>query len=403
MVDVREFHDGRHDGLVALESLDLDQVTSFAGLLRGMSRTAFSGRSLGEALDVLLAMVRDEDCKVVMTLSGAMTIAKMGKVIQKMIDTGMVQAIVSTGALMAHGMSEAVGLTHYRHDPRMSDEELFEKGYNRVYDTLEMEANLNYVEEFSSRAMDRLGHERELSSEIICRALGEVLAEDPHGAGVLRSAYLKNVPVYVPAFTDSELGLDLSTWEMKKAKKGGQKNALKLFEVQPRYNPFLDLNSFARFALGAKKLAIFTIGGGVPRNWAQEVGPYVDIANHRLGLDLTPPRYSYAIRICPEPTHWGGLSGCTYSEGVSWGKFVPESEGGRFAEVYADATTVWPLLIKGALEELEKGAGARPVAKDAVAHGRLQEPRGPHAARHGKTASRTARGGRRKAPAKPRP
>ena len=120
----------------------------------------------------------------------------------------------------------------------------------------------------------------------------------------------------------------------------------------PRYNPFLDLNSFARFALGAKKLGIFTVGGGVPRNWAQEVGPYVDITNHRLGLELVPPRYNYAVRICPEPTHWGGLSGCTYSEGVSWGKFVPEAEGGRFAEVYADATTVWPLLIKGVLEEL---------------------------------------------------
>ena len=66
------------------------------------------------------------------------------------------------------------------------------------------------------------------------------------------------------------------------------------------------------------------------------------------------------MRICPEPTHWGGLSGCTYSEGVSWGKFVPEAEGGRFAEVYADATTVWPLLIKGVLEEMEKPTRPHP-------------------------------------------
>src|SRR5688572_5243693 len=157
MHNPREFHDGRADGLVALESLDLDKVTSFAGLLRGMSRTAFSGRALGHALDVTLAMVRDADCKVVLTLSGAMTIAKMGKVIAKVIDAGMVQAVVSTGALMAHGLSEAVGLVHYQHDPRMSDEELFEKGYNRVYDTLEMEANLNYVERFSAKALEGFG------------------------------------------------------------------------------------------------------------------------------------------------------------------------------------------------------------------------------------------------------
>ena len=139
---------------------------------------------------------------------------------------------------------------------------------------------------------------------------------------------------------------------MKRAQATGTRDPMDLFAARPAYNPYLDLNSFARFALGAKRLGIFTIGGGVPRNWAQEVGPYIDIMDHRLGIDLRPPRYQYAVRICPEPTHWGGLSGCTYSEGVSWGKFLPESEGGRFAEVYADATTVWPLLIKGVLEEL---------------------------------------------------
>jgi deoxyhypusine synthase len=347
----RDLRDGREDGLVALESLDLDAVKSFSGLLRAMSRTAFSGRSLGEALDVTVAMVKDPDCKVVLTLSGAMTIAKMGKVISKMIDTGMVQAVVSTGALMAHGMSEAMGLTHYRHDPKMSDEDLFEKGYNRVYDTLELESNLNDVEAFTSRALDRLSGEQ-LSSELVNRTLGQVLAEEPHASGVLRSAYLKNVPVYVPAFTDSELGLDLSTWAMKKAQARGVAKPLDLFDHLPSYNPFLDLNSFAKLALGARKLGIFTVGGGVPRNWAQEVGPYVDITSHRLGVDLTAPRYTYAVRLCPEPGHWGGLSGCSYSEGVSWGKFVPPSEGGRFAEVYADATTVWPLLMKGVLEEL---------------------------------------------------
>jgi len=348
----RDLHDGRDDGLTPLESLDLDAVGSFSDLLRGMSKTAFSGRALGEALDVTTTMVKDPDCKVVLTLSGAMTIAKMGKVIAKMIDTGMVQAIVSTGALMAHGLSEAVGLTHYRHDPGMSDEELFGKGYNRVYDTLEMEANLNDVEEFNGRALERLGPDRELSSEIVCRTLGELLAEDPDGDGVLRSAFEKNVPVYVPAFTDSELGLDLATWTMKRAQTEGVTGIDQLLERTPRFNPFLDLHSFAKLAISARRLGIFTIGGGVPRNWAQEVSPFIDVVNHRLSLGVDSPRYRYAVRICPEPAHWGGLSGCTYTEGVSWGKFVPPAEGGRFAEVYADATTVWPLLIKGVLEQL---------------------------------------------------
>src|SRR5258707_13497578 len=109
MAQARDFHDGRSDGLIPLESLDLDKVTSFASLLRAMSKTAFSGRALGEALDVTLAMVRDPECKVVLTLSGAMTIAKMGKVISKMIETGMVQAVGATCRLMAQGPSAAAG------------------------------------------------------------------------------------------------------------------------------------------------------------------------------------------------------------------------------------------------------------------------------------------------------
>ena len=122
----------------------------------------------------------------------------------------------------------------------------------------------------------------------------------------------------------------------------------------PAYNPFLDLLSYARLVGTKKKLGIFTIGGGVPRNWAQQVAPFYDIVQHRLGVEMDHPRFQYGVRICPEPVHWGGLSGCTYSEGVSWGKFIPQSEGGRFAEVYADATVAWPLIVRAVLERLGK-------------------------------------------------
>ena len=53
-------------------------------------------------------------------------------------------------------------------------------------------------------------------------------------------------------------------------------------------------------------------------------------------------RFRYGVRICPEPVHWGGLSGCTYTEGVSWGKFLSREEGGQYAEVHCDATIAWP-------------------------------------------------------------
>jgi deoxyhypusine synthase len=361
----REFRDGGEDGLEALEPLDPQKIKSFSDLLVAMRKTAFGGRRLGEAFEVLAAMVGDRDCFVVLTLSGAMTIAKMGKVISTMIDRGMVQAIVSTGALIAHGLTESIGKTHYRHDPSMSDEELFSKGYNRVYDTLEMEANLNYVEHVVSQTLKRVDPDRPLYSELLTGELGRTLAEEYSGTGILKSAYLKKVPVYIPAFTDSEMGLDVATWAMRGnldraraqgLKQNGDLAVLRaLHQTQPSFNPYLDLNSYTDRLLSAERLGIFTIGGGVPRNWAQQVAPYVEIGNLRLGLNVKPPRFQYGVRICPEPDYWGGLSGCTYAEGVSWGKFVPSQEGGRFAEVLSDATVVWPLLLMGLLERFPDG------------------------------------------------
>lgn len=360
----REFHDGAQDGLEPLEPLDPERVRSFADLLVAMRKTAFGGRRLGEAFEVLTAMVQDPDCFVVMTLSGAMTIAKMGTIISTMIDRGMVQAVVSTGALIAHGLSESVGKVHYRRPPDMCDVELFQKGYNRVYDTLEMEANLNYVEFIVSKTLKRVNPEQVLSSELLTRELGRTLVDEHDGTGILKSAFLRGVPVYIPAFTDSEMGLDVATWAMAqdldraRSRAQGQGNLAdqsvlrELRRRHPLFNPYLDLNSYTDRVLSAKRLGIFTIGGGVPRNWAQQVAPYVEIGNTRLGLNVKPPRFHYGVRICPEPEYWGGLSGCTYQEGVSWGKFVPPEEGGRFAEVLSDATLVWPLLMMGLLERV---------------------------------------------------
>src|SRR5579885_449739 len=149
----RKLHNPVEDRLIPLEPLDLGSVHSIDGLVRGMAKTAFTGRQLGEAADVLEAMARDQQCFVVMTLAGAMTVAKQGLIITELIDRGMVNAVVSTGALMAHGLVEAAGRSHFKYDPRMDDLELYEAGYNRVYDTLEPETNLDFVETIVARIL----------------------------------------------------------------------------------------------------------------------------------------------------------------------------------------------------------------------------------------------------------
>ncbi len=350
--------DGTGDQLEALASLDPLATRSASQLLAAMAKTSFAGRRLGEAADVLHAMTTDPGCKVVVTLSGAMTVAKMSLVIVRMIQHGMVDAIISTGALMSHGLSEGIGLNHYKTRSDLDDEAMYKKGYNRVYDTLELESNLNSVEAFVRGVLETLDPADTLTSEAFCRVVGEALLRAGHGDSILGAAVKRGVPVYIPAFTDCEVGLDVATWALRRAlAKGGKASTPdELFAADrtPAYNPFGDLLSYARFVGKAERVGIFTVGGGVPRNWAQQVGPLFDLLNVRLGLDLAPPRFHYGVRLCPEPAHWGGLSGCTYSEGVSWGKFVPESQGGRYAEVHCDATAVWPLLVRGVLERLGK-------------------------------------------------
>jgi deoxyhypusine synthase len=340
----RRLHDPVEDNLVPLAPLDLSQARSVDQMVRAMGNTAFTARQVGEGADVLEAMARDKDCFVVMTLSGAMTVAKQGLVISDLIDRGIVNAIVSTGALMAHGLVEATGRSHFRYDPAMNDVELYEAGYNRVYDTLEPERNLDEIEAIVFEVLKAWDPKEILCSWKLNHAIGEHLSRAAEGRGILRSAYEKKAPVFVPAFTDSELGLDFALTNRIRVRDGHPKL---------RYDPFEDLEHFADTLLQQKKLGIFTIGGGVPRNWAQQFGPYVELRHRRAGEDVPLKRYHYGLRICPEPVHWGGLSGSPYSEAISWGKFVPPAEGGKFAEVFLDATVGLPLIAGAVLERLD--------------------------------------------------
>jgi deoxyhypusine synthase len=310
-------------------------------------------------------MADDPDCTIVVTVSGAMTVAKMDLVLCRMIEAGLAHLIVSTGAVMAHGLSQALGCVHYKYDPQVPDKQLYDWGYNRVYDTLEMEANLWDAQQLVGRALEAVDWSQPCGSWHINRQVGRRLVEEGRMPSVLGIAFQRGVPVYVPALTDSELGLDVAAHFLAgrpaaaQGEAHGAPDPEALFAAAPPpLNPFLDLFDYTRRIHRAKRLGIFTVGGGVPRNWAQQVGPFNDLLNMRLGLKLPVPRFQYAVRLCPEPAHWGGLSGCTYAEGVSWGKFLSPAEGGRFAEVHSDATIAWPLLLAAVLERRNKAEGS---------------------------------------------
>ncbi len=225
-----------------------------------------------------------------------------------------------------------------------------------------MEKNLNDLAGILRNVFDEMPRGQRFGSYELLARIGKSLAQ-PGRRGILASCYREGVPVYIPAFIDSELALDLGTWLVGRAIKEnpGMDVADAISDMSSDFDPFRDLAHYIKIITQSPTLGIFTIGGGAPRNWAQQAPPFIDIINHALEVNQRLNRFKYGLRICPEPAHFGGLSGCTYSEGVSWGKFVPPAEGGKFSEVLTDATMVWPMLVKAVIQRLEK-KGVKPAA-----------------------------------------
>src|SRR6202166_3320187 len=185
----RILHDPVEDHLTPIYPLDLSKIHTIDDMVRAMSQTAYTARQIGDAADVLEAMARDKECFIVMTLSGALTVGKMGLVFCDLVESGIVKAIVSTGALMAHGLVEATGRSHFRYDPKMDDRELFVAGYNRVYDSLEPEVNLDHVEGVMQRILAKWDAKDVVCSWKINRRIGEFLVRHSKGRGILKSCY----------------------------------------------------------------------------------------------------------------------------------------------------------------------------------------------------------------------
>jgi deoxyhypusine synthase len=318
-----------------------DRPQKVEDLFERLDRYPF-GKATSDGARTLLAMVEDPGCTVFLTLSGAMTIAKMGLVICDMVDMGMVQVVSSTGALMAHGLIEGVGLKHYKHNPSHSDTFLAERKLNRVTDTLEPEENFSHIEEIVDKVLWTFKGDEPISPSMFHDAVGKLLAEHyPDDRGILKSTYEKKVPVLCPAFVDSEIGNDLYVHNERRRRDG-----LPPLIVWPE----LDSALLVRTITSSDRAGIFSIGGGVPRNNTQNVAPLIEIANERLDLDMPTRMFTYGCRIAPDAMHFGHLSGCTYSENGSWRKM--DIQHGRFTEIRADATQVWPFLVRYVMERV---------------------------------------------------
>jgi deoxyhypusine synthase len=325
-----------------LEEKIFNRKFSFKKLLNTWLQIGGEGKNVAMGFEVLLKMIKDKNCKVVMTLSGIMTMAKMSSLIAYMIEKEWVNILASTGALIGHGLVEGVDLKHYKYDPKFSDVLLAKQKLNRITDTIEPEKNLDHIEKLIHNVLTKEFKNGGITSpsEIIF-LIGKYLFEKyPSKISILTSAYKKNVPIFIPAFYDSELGNDVIIYNLIQK----QKNLPNLIVDQEK-----DELKLIDLVTSSKRLGIFSIGGGVPRNNMQNVAPLIEIITFRTNLKLKEVKYSYGCRIAPDEVYLGHLSGCTYSEGVSWRKMDPK---GKFAEIKSDATLILPFYVWGLKEIL---------------------------------------------------
>jgi len=314
-----------------LSPIDIESSADLSQLLDSMMSGSFGARQVGRAWSVLKAISEDKDCSVVMTVSGAMTVAKLGSIFGALISRGIVSAIVTTGAVVTHALVEELGMKHYKVPDGLSDTQLAELKLNRVYDSIEPESNLEDLDRHVRRALRRLTVSRPLGSFELVRHLSEELLCDSN-SGFLTAAFRQGIDVFVPALTDSELGLSMFRFSRRRTDAG------------LLYDPFVDLSQYVTWLRSQRSIAFLTLGGGVPRNWAQQMLPFLRSCEKR-GRHSNLPKVKAAIRICPDEPSLGHLSGSTYSEGITWNKFKCEDKT-DFVEIACDATIVFPILAK---------------------------------------------------------
>ncbi len=302
---------------------------SIAELTDAMASTGFQGRKLGESIETWAHMLKDSKLTIFMGLTGAMSPAGMRKIVAYFVQNRMIDCLVSTGANMFHDIHESLGGKHYVGSHVANDEALFRDGVDRIYDVFAVEAQFRDTDRLIADFSRTLEPEKPYSSREFMYLLGKWLYEQ--GAdrdSVVVSAYVHNVPIFVPALCDSSIGIGLMV-----ARRGGR--SINVDQMK-------DVDDITQIVEGSKKTGVIYVGGGVPKNFIQQTEVIASI----LGLPIEG--HSYAIQYTTDAPHWGGLSGCTFEEAVSWGKIAAVAPK---VQVFADATIALPIVSHALAEK----------------------------------------------------
>lgn len=296
-------------------------------LVESMENMAFQSRNLYRAAHIVDLMQKDKECVVFLTLAGSLISAGLKKTITTMLQNNMIDSIVSTGAnIVDQDFFEALGFSHYIGSQFVNDQQMRELMIDRIYDTFIDEEDLRICDDTIAKICNSL-ERRPYSSREFIWEMGKFLDENNQYAesrkdSIVWNAYKLGVPIFVPAFSDCSAGFGLVHHQYYT---NGPKVTI---------DSAADFLEITKIKIENNESGIFMIGGGVPKNFVQDIVVAAEI------LDQNAPMHKYAVQITVADERDGALSGSTLKEACSWGKVDTVYE----QMVFCEATIAFPLI-----------------------------------------------------------
>jgi deoxyhypusine synthase len=322
------------------KNMTISQLVDFFG------STGYNARRLFEAAKIMKEMI-DKNCTICLTLAGALTPIGMGKTIRTLIENGFVDWIVTTGANVYHDLHFAYDLPVRQGHFQVDDDVLFSKQIVRIYDVYIKEVGTLQAQDIIvQREIKKIekNHSESYSTANMSYRLGKAAHENSINPkkSFLVSAYENDVPVFIPAISDSSIGLNMLPL---------------IFEDVKNYpNVMLDIAESTAILWKSKVSGGMELGGGVPKNFFQQTGP----ALYQI-LKLKEGGHDYVIQITDARPDTGGLSGATIQEGKSWGKIKTSHRNNVI--VYGDSSICFPIISSYVLSECKKRSKKRLYSK----------------------------------------
>ncbi|MCL1965926.1 MAG: deoxyhypusine synthase [Candidatus Bathyarchaeota archaeon] len=329
-----------------LEPIKVTKQKPISQLLKEMGRTAYQGRKLGEAVDVWENMIKEKDTVIVLGFAGSMSTAGQWTIINWLIENRFIDVLVSTGANVSEDIVDAMGFGYWQGSHMANDEQLLADDVNRYYDVYGKETDYRKMEEVVTDYVMTCKEDYYYTSAEFLHGLGKYL--DAKNIPAITSIAAKhNVPIFSPAMVDSAYG---ETFLLAK----NQGHNVHIDSVK-------EFDQFVQIGTKTKDVGVIYIGGGVPKDITQliaiSVSPMTEdkgVQGRQGGLRKSLQEYyyphKYAIQITTDSPQWGGLSGCTLEEAISWGKI--NNQSGTRAVCYCDATIALPLICHALAERV---------------------------------------------------